>query len=100
VCNPDLSVPLIQIEALDAAEQGVPGIEVIVTWQGGENHFLTGLKPELGLGYADFEMAESVAYTVRLAEGGQPVSNLIATECPASGGARLLGGWMLVFIQP
>lgn len=99
VCDPELTVPLIQVEALDAAENGVPGVEVIVTWDGGENHFFTGLKPEMGLGYADYQMLPGVTYTLRLAEGGEPVSNLAITECQA-GGETLSGSWKLIFIQP
>ncbi len=63
--------PLIQVLVYDAAEQGVPSVEVVVTWEGGENHFFTGLKPEMGLGYADFRMAADTVYTLRLAEGGR-----------------------------
>jgi hypothetical protein len=87
------------LEALDAAGNGVPGLEVIVTWEGGENHFFTGLKPEMGLGYADFQMLPGVSYTLRLAEGGQPVSNLVVTDCQ-TGGNTQAGSWKLVFIQP
>ncbi|MBI1865988.1 MAG: HD-GYP domain-containing protein, partial [Nitrospirae bacterium] len=43
-------------------------IEIVVVWDAGEDHFFTGLKPELGQGYADFTMTEGVSYTLRLAE--------------------------------
>jgi hypothetical protein len=56
VCDPNLEEALIQVLALDAADQPVPGVEIVVNWEGGENHFFTGLIPELGLGYADFSM--------------------------------------------
>jgi len=100
VCNPDLTTPLIQVETLDAAEQPVPGVEVIIVWEGGENRFFTGLKPEVSLGYADFDMTPGITYTLHLAEGGQPIQGLAATECEGEGGERYWGSWSLIFIQP
>ncbi len=54
VCNPNLSEPQIQVFINDAAGQGVPGVEIIITWDAGQESFFTGLKPEIDLGYADF----------------------------------------------
>lgn len=100
VCDPNIKEPLIQILMLDAARQEVSGVELVVNWDGGENSFFTGLKPELGPGYADFSMTPGVVYSLRLRSGGQPVSNLSATECESSDGSRYYGTWRLVFIQP
>lgn len=107
ICDPKIQPPLIQVLALDAARQPVPGVEVAVTWDGGEappgrgeERFFTGLKPELGLGYADFSLTPGVSYALRLADGGQPVSNLTAQECVAADGQRFYGSWRLVFVQP
>ena len=98
-CNPALGMPLIIVQAYDAAGQGVRGIEAVVNWEGGESHFFTGLKPELGMGYADFTMTPGVVYTLRLAEGGQSIPNLTPKECEAEGGERYWGSWLLVFTQ-
>jgi len=100
ICDPNLKEPLIQVTMLDAARQEVPGVELVVSWDGGENSFFTGLKPKLGEGYADFSMTPGVVYSLRLARGGQPVSNLSATECENSDGSRYYGAWRLVFVQP
>jgi hypothetical protein len=100
VCDPNIKEPLIQVTTLDAARQQVPGVELVVSWDGGENSFFTGLKPKLGEGYADFSMTPGVVYSLRLARGGQPVSNLSATECESVDGSRYYGTWRLVFIQP
>lgn len=100
VCDPDLGAGLLQIQALDAAGEPVPGVEVVVVWETGEDHFFTGLKPELGLGYADFNMTPGVSYLVRLAAGGLPLSELTAEECETSRGERYWGSWSLVFVQP
>ena len=100
VCNPDLEEALIQVQAFDASGGPVPGVEVIVSWEAGEDRFFTGLKPELGLGYADFSMEPLTSYTLRLAKGGQPIGGLTAPECEAQGGERYWGSWSLVFEQP
>ena len=100
VCDANIKEPLIQVIVLDAAGQQVAGMQVIVTWEGGDDRFYTGLKPELGLGYADFTMQPDTAYNLRLASGGQPVPNLVAAECEAADGSRYIGTWRLVFVQP
>jgi hypothetical protein len=99
VCVLD-TASLIQVETRDAAGQPVPGIEVIVTWESGEDRFFTGLKPELGAGYADFNMTPGESYRVRLADGGDPLLDLTAVECEAEDGSRYWGSWKLVFQQP
>jgi hypothetical protein len=100
ICNIDQPDPLIQVEVQDAAGQPMPGIELTVSWAEGEDAFFTGLQPELGLGYGDFLMTPNVVYSVRPADGGQEVNDLIATECVADDGSRYWGSWMLTFIQP
>ena len=100
VCDPTIKQPLIQIETLDAAMQPVPGVEVIVTTDQGEDHFFTGLKPELGLGYADYAVQPDVRYRIRLAEGGDAIPDLATQECETENGERYWGSLKLVFIQP
>jgi hypothetical protein len=100
VCDPDLDEALIQVIVQDAAEQPVPGVEIVVNWEGGENHFFTGLIPELGLGYADFSMAEGTIYTLRLARVGEPITGITPTACEEDGAKPYWGSWRLVFSQP
>lgn len=100
VCNPNLEIPRLEVVVRDAAGQEVPGVELVVSWSGGEENFFTGLKPELGLGYADYDMTVGVIYALRLAEGGQPLDNLSALECAAEDGTRYWGGWKVLYIQP
>lgn len=97
VCNPDFPDPLLQVIVLNAEDEQVPGIEIVVTWEGGEEHFFTGLKPELGLGYVDFAMTYGQVYVLSLAGGGQPVTDLAVEECEAEDGTRYYGSWWLVF---
>lgn len=99
-CDAALRVPRIRLVVLDAAGQGVPGIEVLVLWDTGQDHFFTGLKPELGIGYGDFAMGEGVTYTVRLAESGALVTGLKTETCTDDAGEEYPGSWLLVFVQP
>jgi len=100
VCDVNLSEGLLQIEVKDVAGQPIPGAEIVISWEDGEEHIFTGLKPELGNGYADFVMKPKVGYSVQLASGSQLVTNLSAPPCQADGGDSYRGGIRLLFQQP
>jgi hypothetical protein len=101
VCDPKLGQPLIQIQILSASGLPVPGVEVIVEWSGGFDHFFTGLKPELGNGYGDFTMTEGVDYNVRLAANpAEAITGLHVESCTDAAGRQFMGSWLLVFRQP
>jgi hypothetical protein len=100
VCDSDFPAPLIQIEVIDAAGRPVPGVEIKVVWDTGQDHFFTGLKPELGGGYADFTMTAGVFYTLQLVESETPVTGLISEECIEDEGVSFPGSWRLTFQQP
>jgi hypothetical protein len=100
VCDPKLGGPLIQVQVTGADGKPVPGIRVDVAWDGGEDFFYTGLKPDVNLGYADFAMTPGVSYTLRLADGGQPVRGLAAIDCKTTDGSSYPGGWLLTFTPP
>jgi len=99
VCNPDLTQPLIQVQVHNASGDPVAGVEGFVFWEGDSDRFITGLKPEMGLGYADFNMKQDLVYTVQLVNG-EPVRDLAVNQCTNSTGNEYLGGWLLVFEQP
>lgn len=100
VCDPNKSRGLLQVMVMDTRKRQVPGIEIIVTWNGGEDRFFTGFKPELGNGYADFRMTVSTAYNVRVVEGGTQVTNVIAPPCSNPNGGSFTGDLLLTFQQP
>lgn len=100
VCDPTRNEALIQVETQDASGGPVPGVEFVVIWDGGEDHFFTGLMPDFGLGYADFSMTPGVTYVLRIAEGGDPIPDLVAAECEGTAGERYWGSWRLIFGQP
>ncbi len=100
VCDPRLPEPLIQVLVQDAAGEGVPGIQVLVVWDEGQDRFYTGLKPELGAGYADFTMEPDTTYSLQLSEGASQVSGLIAEVCADPDGENYPGSLLLIFQQP
>lgn len=99
VCDLNIGEALIEVEVFDASRQPVPGIEILVSWEGGDDYFFTGIKPEFNLGYADFVMTPGILYQLHLASGGEPVTDLTSLECEGESG-RFWGGWHLLFIQP
>ncbi len=100
VCDTTLPEGLLQVVLMDARDRQVPGIEIIVTWNGGEDRFFTGFKPEVGNGYADFQMQEGIIYSVRIVEGGTPVPDISIPTCTDANGQQYPGGILLTFQQP
>ena len=100
LCEQSLNTPLFQVEAGDRFGLPVPGVLVIVSWKEGEERFYTGLKPEKGLGYADFNPSPGVVYALRLGESGEAVIDLTALSCEDAGGESFWGAWLLKFVQP
>jgi hypothetical protein len=100
LCDTRLDEAQIQVLALDASGEGVAGVELLAIWDTGQDRFFTGLKPELGLGYADFTMRPGVTYTLQLRDGDRPVSDLSAPECVDDSGETYSGSWLLTFQQP
>jgi hypothetical protein len=100
VCDPSLPVGLLQVNVLDPTGDPLPGIEITITWNGGEERFFTGLQPEVGIGYADFVMSLDTSYALQVARLGAPVTGIRAPSCPGPGGSTFFGGLELTFQEP
>ncbi len=100
ICDSPIADPLLQVLVSDAADQPVPGVEIRAVCPDGEERFFTGLKPELGLGYADFVMTPGVTYTIELIGGAGPIVGLAAEECGTRAGEPVWGVLLLTFTQP
>ena len=100
VCDQTAAQPMLQVQVNDAAGNPVPGIEIQVTWPGGQDSFWTGLEPEVSIGFADFQMTAGVTYSIQVADGGQAISGVAPVQCSVSGGQSFWGGWYLLFKQP
>ncbi|MBL8088689.1 MAG: hypothetical protein JNJ43_00060 [Anaerolineales bacterium] len=95
-CEPSKPA-LMQLMFMDSRRNQVAGVEIIVTWNQGEDKFFTGFKPELGNGYADFIMQADTIYNIRIVTGGSFVPNISATICTEPNGFQYLGGVLLTF---
>ena len=100
VCDPNLPEGLLQVIVTNSAKRQVAGAEIIITWSGGEEHFFTGFKPELGNGYADYQMTTEVSYTLRIGNNGTPVPGVNTPACQTHDGDAYRGGLRLTFQQP
>lgn len=79
--------------------EGVPGIEVWLTWAEGVDRAVTGLKPDEGLGYADFYVDPDTVYSISVGDLGMPlVSGLQLEDCPVdpAEGEGFLGSWRIL----
>lgn len=100
ICDSNLPDGLLQVLVLSSNRRQMPGIEILITWDGGAENFFTGFKPELGNGYADYVMTPDVAYTVQLRLGSDIASGLTTPTCQTPDGATFFGGIKLTFQQP
>jgi hypothetical protein len=100
VCDQTLAEGLLQVMVFSSSRRQVTGAKIIIAWESGEDQFFTGLKPEIGNGYADFVMSPTIVYTLRLAAGSDIVDGLIAPTCHNPSGETFLGGIKLTFQQP
>lgn len=100
VCDANLPDGLLQVMVFNADRRQMPGMEIRVTWAGGEDRFFTGLKPELGNGYADFIMTPDVVYSLQLGAGSDVASGIAAPVCQTEDGGTYLGGFKLIFQEP
>ena len=100
VCDQTAAQPMLQVQINDAAGNPVPGIKILISWADGQESFFTGFMPEINPGFAQYALKPGVTYTIQLTDGGQPVGDLAAISCSASGGQTYWGGWYLVLQQP
>jgi len=96
LCVPGQPAPMIEVVVVDPLFEPSPGIEVIVTWDEGEDHFFTGFHPDRGAGFGDFTMEPDISYQVMMADGSAIIENLRVTSCEDPRG-QLAGGWQLTF---
>jgi hypothetical protein len=100
ICDANLPDGLLQVLVLNSNRRQLAGMEITITWDGGKEQFFTGLKPELGNGYADYIMTPEVTYTVQLARGSDVALGITAPTCQSADGENFFGSIKLTFQQP
>ena len=101
VCDPN-APGMLEVEVYDKAGVPVPGVQIRVTWQpNGLDIFYTGLALEINPGYADYQMAPDIQYSVRAGDNGEVVGGLAVQVCTLpDGGGSFKGGMKITFTQP
>lgn len=99
ICGQGEGPGRIEIFVKDDEGQPYPNVAVELAWADGQETMYTGLKPERGLGYADFRLEDRAqAYAVQLAGSEERVEGLTgdprAAGCPPGAGYV---SWQLTF---
>ncbi len=99
VCPSVGDTPRIEIVVQTQEGAGIPGVEIWISGAGGAERFYTGLKPEIGLGYADFDLTADVFYTIAVGDPNRPlVTNLSAELCRPGEAGSPLASWQLTVV--
>ncbi|HDD55581.1 MAG TPA: hypothetical protein ENG59_05020 [Chloroflexi bacterium] len=101
ICDPTLGESLIQIIATTGEGEGVPGVALEISLGPDlKEVFYTGLKPEMGLGYADFLAEPGLTYTFEVPESGLVVSDIEVPICSTDTEDSYWGGWEIYITHP
>ena len=69
------------IDVTDSAGNGLPGISLRVSWDGGQTDIQTGLKPDVGPGRVEFPMYKGT-YAVRVLSGSSDTATGLTVDLP------------------
>jgi hypothetical protein len=101
ICDPTLGESLIQITATDGSGKGIPGVTLEISLGTDPKEvFYTGLKPELGLGYADYSAEPGLTYQVEIPESGLVVGDIEVPTCQTEAGDSYWGSWEIYITHP
>jgi hypothetical protein len=97
-CTTDRDGDYILVYVRDVDDRGVAGVKAVVEGPGVEDSFFTGLKPDIGPGFADFLVTIPGSYSVEVVGGKTQVAQGLAfdADCPAETPHR---SWRVVFRQ-
>jgi len=96
ICLRNKPIPLIEVVVYDAFLVPIQGVEVLVHWDAGSDHFFTGYHPDHGAGYGDFAMEPETSYSIEVAIGSALVDGLEIENCGEELGGYA-GGWRLTY---
>jgi hypothetical protein len=91
-CGGEASV--LRVTVYDDAGQPLPNVELLIRWPQGEDRFFTGLKPEQGAGYADYDLVAGERYQVGVVGLESDVAQEIVADTCLDGTPA---GWDVVF---
>jgi hypothetical protein len=101
ICDPTLGETLVQVIATNGSGEGVPGITLQISLGiDPKEVFYTGLKPELGLGYADYTAEPGLTYQLDVPESGLVVTDIELPTCQNDAGDSYWGSWEIYITHP
>ena len=101
ICDPTLGESIIQVIATNGAGEGIPGVNILISLGSDiKESFYTGLKPELGLGYADYSAEPGLTYQLELPESGLIVSDIEVPTCQNESEESYWGSWEVYVTHP
>ena len=101
ICDPTLGESLVQIIATNGEGEGVPGVALEISLGPDlKEVFYTGLKSELGLGYADFLAEPGLTYTLEVPESGLVVQDIEVPTCLTESEDSYWGSWEIYITHP
>lgn len=89
ICGSDAVPGLLQVLVTGSDGEPLPGVQIVITAQDGQDIFYTGLYPEINLGYADFVMAAGETYALKVGEVSDIEQGIAIPACG--------GGWRIEF---
>jgi len=99
ICDPALKQPMLQVQVVNAQGTPLSGVNIIIQWDGGQDTFTTGLKPDRGAGYADYLLKPNTNYTLLVGEGGLRIGDIQVENCETSRQEKYGGTWLYTFHQ-
>ena len=101
ICDPTLGEPLIQVIATNGEGEGVPGVTLEISLGADPTEvFYTGLKPELGLGYADYLAEPGLTYQLEIPDSGLLIPDIEVPTCQTEEGDSYWGSWEIYITHP
>ncbi len=101
ICDPTMGESLIQVIATDGSGEGVPGVTLEISLGIDPTEvFFTGLKPELGLGYADFSAEPGLTYQLEIPESGLVITDIEVPTCQTESEDSYWGSWEIYITHP
>jgi hypothetical protein len=86
-CTRANATPQIRVTVQAATGQPLAGVTIWITWDGGSDRFVTGLKPEVNSGYGDFDMLRDRNYNVSIDQPESVIATGLRAEDCAGGGS-------------
>jgi hypothetical protein len=94
ICEDASSVPLLKIFLLDNEGQPYSGIRFLLKSDAGEEESFTGLRPEFGAGYVQFDLFPNEVYALEL-QDAETLSGIHAPSCDQEDEDDYWGSWLL-----